>query len=74
MYNLGHALQSVVSNLKEIIMYIAIQGNPVDGFDYFGPFNTAVEAMEYIQADYDVSDWWIKELTNPTNPNETHTA
>lgn len=39
-------------------MHILITGNPVDGFEYFGPFKTGEEAITYGE-DWLSSDWWI---------------
>lgn len=53
--------------------FIAIQGTPADGFDYFGPFDTANEAADYVEADYSRENWWIVPLTTPTSPDEIAT-
>lgn len=46
---------------------INIIGNPVDGFQYVGPF-TMEEADSYVDDQgiaSDSSEWWIARLTNP---------
>ena len=43
--------------------YILIFGNPVDGFNYRGPFDTHEDAHNY--GDPIIEEWWIAELTPP---------
>lgn len=46
-------------------MHILITGNPVDGFEYFGPFKTGDDAIAYAEtARFD--GWWIAPLQEPT--------
>ena len=42
-------------------MYIFITGNPVDGFEYNGPFECYDDAFKYGEENGD-SDWWIAPL------------
>lgn len=42
-------------------MHILIIGNPVDGFEYYGPFKTGEEAIAYGE-DRLGGDWWIAPL------------
>lgn len=42
-------------------MHILITGNPVDGFEYFGPFKTGKEAITYGEERLG-NDWWIAPL------------
>lgn len=45
-------------------MLIVIAGNPVDGFNYFGPFDDNESAEEW--AESNISDsWWITEIKEP---------
>lgn len=44
-------------------MFVLIVGNPVDGIDLIGPFDTADAAHEATK--YASADWWVKELTRP---------
>jgi hypothetical protein len=37
--------------------YIIVDGNPVDGLNFIGPFDTDEEAVEY--AGLYVDEWWI---------------
>ena len=53
--------------------FIAMQGTPTDGFDYFGPFNTPHEAADYVEADSSRENWWIVPLITPTSPDEIAT-
>lgn len=46
-------------------LHIIIAGNPVDGFSYYGPFATALEAAEALERDLDrglICDGWIAPL------------
>ena len=42
-------------------MHILITGDPVDGFEYFGPFKTGEEAIAAGEDHLD-GDWWIAPL------------
>lgn len=44
--------------------YIIIEGNPVDGFDFTGPFDTFDEATEYASQHFDIG-WHIADLNVP---------
>lgn len=48
---------------KGVSKHIVITGNPVDGFDYHGPFDEHGDATEF--AGRLGVDWWIAELTAP---------
>ena len=44
-------------------LHIVVTGNPVDGFNYIGPFKTADDAIEWADAKSDLEgDWWIAAL------------
>lgn len=44
--------------------FIIVYGDPVDGFNFVGPFDDRDEAVRY--AEFDVgTDWWIAELDAP---------
>ena len=47
--------------------YILISGNPVDGFEYIGPFDGPEAAHEYVENDRDMrdGDWWVHLLQEP---------
>lgn len=48
-------------------MWIVITGNPMDGFGYTGPFESADQANEW--ADMHVTreyDWWLAKVEAPT--------
>lgn len=49
-------------------MFILIYGNPGDGFNYRGPFNSMEEAVEYAELhdDYDET-WWISSIESPVS-------
>lgn len=42
-------------------LHIIVTGNPVDGFEFYGPFNNGVEATEEGTANLD-TDWWTARL------------
>lgn len=47
-------------------MWIIITGNPVDGFEYHGPFDTNESACEFGNGDEHMTDhggdWWVAEI------------
>lgn len=47
--------------------YLLIKGNPVDGFQFVGPFNYHGDAIDYADAHQLEleKDWWIAELQTP---------
>lgn len=44
--------------------YIIITGNPVDGFEYHGPFGSSDQAVTWAAAnpEIDGKDWWVAPL------------
>jgi hypothetical protein len=44
-------------------MFIVITGNPLDGFNHYGPFNTLDEALRWGEDYYAGGDWWITKLS-----------
>lgn len=50
-------------------MYIIITGNPVDGFNYTGPFKSHDDALRYAEAYFEgnVDSYWICELQPELN-------
>jgi len=49
---------------KTKILYIIITGNPVDGFEFYGPYIShehAVMAADGLRGN-DGADWWIDSL------------
>ena len=44
-------------------LHVIIAGNPVDGFEVYGPFNNGQEAAEAGNTDPHLpDDWWIMPL------------
>ena len=44
-------------------LHVIISGNPVDGFEIYGPFATAEEAANFGNTDAHIDgDWWIAPL------------
>jgi hypothetical protein len=39
-------------------LHIVISGNPVDGFIYYGPFKTGVDAIAWAEANCDGTESW----------------
>lgn len=48
-------------------MKILITGNPVDGLEFFGPFDEAEEATEFAEINAE-ADWWVAEVRSPADP------
>jgi hypothetical protein len=46
-------------------MFIIMTGEPVNGFDYIGPFKYFTSAKEYANYYLKNDIWWIIKLTNP---------
>lgn len=52
-------------------MFIIVTGNPVDGFEFFGPFDDEVAAAEWADKNDDgMPYWWVSYLSNPDQPTE----
>ncbi len=45
--------------------YIVCYGNPIDGFDFVGPFESAEEAVEYGNSERFSTNWWVAKLYEP---------
>jgi hypothetical protein len=50
-------------------MYIVIKGDPVDGFEYIGPFDNSEAAEEYMDTISNDATWSIK-LQSPADPED----
>lgn len=48
--------------------FIAIYGDPVEGFAFVGPFSTHEEAISYAAIDAPCN-WWVSRLDAPDNEN-----
>lgn len=47
-------------------LYIIIIGNPVEGFEYLGPFKTRGDAIEFGEGLSNIGgDYWIASLQSP---------
>lgn len=47
-------------------MWIVIAGDPMDGFSYTGPFNSADEATRWAGMYIDKSyGWWLAQVETP---------
>ncbi len=45
--------------------FLLVVGDPVDGFDYVGPFDSSEQAQEWAQEFTDGDSWWVVELQSP---------
>lgn len=44
-------------------LHIIVTGNPVDGFEFFGPFKTGEDAIIFGNTDPHLTDeWWVAKL------------
>jgi hypothetical protein len=41
--------------------YVLVVGNPIDGLDFFGPFDSADDAGYYAES-HRLDYWWVKVL------------
>lgn len=46
-------------------MYLIIVGNPLDGLNIFGPFDTQEDALWYGENNHQGEDWWYAETIDP---------
>lgn len=46
-------------------MWIIVVGNPVDGFEYHGPFNHEDNAIQWADNYIEDEEWWLSHLTAP---------
>lgn len=47
--------------------FVIVNGNPIDGLDFIGPFSDGELANEYVESDQDLrnNDWWVARLNVP---------
>jgi hypothetical protein len=50
--------------MKQAIIVI---GNPINGLEFIGPFESTVEAVNYANDDGNIDDheWWVVQLETP---------
>jgi hypothetical protein len=53
--------------MSQPIQFVVIYGNPADGFNYVGPFESRDDAALYAAEDTP-ADWWIVMLDAPAAP------
>lgn len=46
--------------------YLVVTGNPVDGFEYYGPFISYESALRFAEAQFKHDVWWIPDLNPPS--------
>ena len=44
-------------------MIILVLGNPINGFEFVGPFEDHENAIQYAEAIYSSSTWWVVEVS-----------
>jgi len=49
---------------------LVITGNPVQGFFYYGPFDSLDAATEWAAREQDGEDWWAGPLDSPQHAGE----
>jgi len=42
--------------------HIIVTGNPLDGLEFYGPFDTSDEAGEWAEKKIPNNEWWIATL------------
>ena len=47
----------------DAVKHMIVQGNPVDGFTYYGPFDTPEEAEDYVLKYDNGESWWHAKMT-----------
>ena len=50
-------------------MWIVIKGDPVDGFEYIGPFNATEDAEAYMDQESNETTWMLQ-LVDPQGPED----
>lgn len=50
---------------KEEDRVIIVAGNPIDGFEFFGPFGCETDAIDWADAAFDDREWWTGYVNNP---------
>lgn len=46
------------------MQYVILAGNPINGFEVFGPFNSEHDASNFADSLED-REWWLTPLTSP---------
>ena len=49
--------------------WILVCGNPIDGFQFVGPFSDSDSATEYAEKEGH-GEWWVCEMDAPSDENE----
>ena len=49
---------------------IVVRGNPIDGLEFFGPFDSEDDATEWADNHRDSRDWWVAYVTKPDKGKE----
>lgn len=44
---------------------IVITGNPVDGFFFYGPFDSAEAAISWAEVEHQGQSWWVAPMGLP---------
>lgn len=54
-------------NAEVLKPHIVITGNPVQGFFFYGPFQSETEAVDWAEREQSDFEWWIAPLQEPTD-------
>lgn len=54
-------------------MHLLMAGNPVEGFSFYGPFESEEQADEWVEShdEIDATDYWIIEVQPPGDIHQT---
>lgn len=50
---------------------VIVTGNPIDGFQIFGPFTEQVEANKFVEQEADGIELWVLPLQDPVMLQQT---
>lgn len=46
-------------------MWVVVTGNPLDGIEHIGPFNTSDHATDWADEHIEDEEWWVAPMTTP---------
>jgi len=50
---------------KDYIELIVVAGSPVDGLEFYGPFDSTEEAYEWANRQCKGVNWWVTAIKDP---------
>lgn len=45
---------------------IVVTGDPISGFQFFGPFPCETDAVDWADRQFNDREWWVAVVSNPT--------